>query len=328
MTIEAEAEIRRKEAAEWFSKLNQRQVTTADIKAFSDWRRDPENARAFSRLEAMWDAAGTLAKTPGMSALTEDAANRARQANPSRRRRPSGRLIPLGAAGAVALALAVGSWSWWFAQRPDAYDTAIGEQRTVQLEDGSRIILDTDSHVTVRFSGSERLVTLASGRAMFEVQGDAVRPFLVKAGDTEVTAIGTRFDVRRAGAGAQVVLVEGQVAVRQETSSRSVWTLAPGQQVTTSVPRPVVVAVNVPATTSWTSGRLTFENTPIAVAVAEVNRYSPSPVELRDDRVSTIRVSGVFDAGDVDGFVAALSDLYALEATRAPDGHLVLTGPA
>ncbi len=328
MTIEAEADIRRKEAAEWFSRLNQRKVTTADIKNFSDWRRDPENARAFSRLEAMWDAAGTLASTPGMAALTEDAASRARQAPPRRRTSPSGRLIPLGAAGAIAVALAVGSWSWWSTQRPDTYDTAIGEQRTVRLEDGSRIILDTDSQVAVRFSGSERLVTLTSGRAMFEVQGDASRPFLVKAGDTEVTAIGTRFDVRRAGAGAQIVLVEGQVAVRQKASSRSAWTLAPGQQVTTSVERPAVVAVNVPAATSWTTGRLTFENTPIAVAVAEVNRYSPSPVELRDDRISTIRVSGVFDAGDVDAFVAALRDLYALEATRAPDGHLVLTGPA
>ena len=61
MMIEAEADIRRKEAADWFSKLNQRKVTTTDIKAFSAWRRDPENARAFSRLEAMWDAAGTLA---------------------------------------------------------------------------------------------------------------------------------------------------------------------------------------------------------------------------------------------------------------------------
>ena len=328
MTIEAEADIRRKEAAEWFTTLSQRKVTTADIKAFSVWRRDPENARAFSRLEAMWDAAGTLANTPGMAALTEDAANRARQASTKGGRRTSGRLVPLGAAGAIALALVVGSWSWWSAQRSDVYDTAIGEQRTVRLGDGSRIILDTASHVTVRFSGSERLVTLTSGRAMFEVQGDATRPFLVKAGDTEVTAIGTRFDVRRTGAGARIVLVEGQVAVRQEASSRPAWTLAPGQQVTTSVQRPAVVAVNVPAATSWTTGRLTFENTPIAVAVAEVNRYSPSPVELRDDRISAIRVSGVFDAGDVDGFVAALRDLYALEAERAPDGHLVLTGPA
>lgn len=328
MTIEAEADIRRKEAAEWFSRLNQRKVTTADIKNFSDWRRDPENARAFSRLEAMWDAAGTLATTPGMAGLTEDAASRARQAPPRRRTSPSGRLIPLGAAGAIAVALAVGSWSWWSAQSPDTYDTAIGEQRTVRLDDGSRVVLDTNSRITVRFTGARRLVTLASGRAMFEVESDAARPFLVQAGDTEVTVVGTRFDVRRSGSGARVVLVEGRVDVHKPSSTDAQWTLAPGQEVTTSAPTPRVIAVNVPAETSWTVGRLTFENTPIAAAVAEVNRYSSKPIELRNERISSIRVSGVFNAGDVDGFVAALRDLYHLEAVTAADGHVILSEPA
>ena len=65
----------------------------------------------------------------------------------------------------------------------------------------------------------------------------------------------------------------------------------------------------------------------VAVAVAEVNRYTRQPIELRDERISSIRVSGAFDAGDIDGFVAALQDLYPLEARRAPDGHLILTAP-
>ena len=71
-----------------------------------------------------------------------------------------------------------------------------------------------------------------------------------------------------------------------------------------------------------------FENTPIAAAVAEVNRYSSKPIELRDQRISSIRVSGAFNTGDVDGFVAALRDLYHLEAVTAADGHLILSGPA
>jgi ferric-dicitrate binding protein FerR (iron transport regulator) len=74
MTIEGDVDIRRREAAEWFARLNQRTVTTADVKGFSEWRRDPENARAFSRVEAMWDAAGALAKSPEMSALAREAA--------------------------------------------------------------------------------------------------------------------------------------------------------------------------------------------------------------------------------------------------------------
>lgn len=325
MTIEAEADIRRKEAADWFSKLNQRKVTTTDIKAFSDWRKDPENARAFSRLETMWDAAGALAHSPAMVGLAEDARDRADRAR-ARRRIVSGRLVPLGVATALALAVGVGGLSWW-SLRPDAYATAVGEQRTLRLEDGSRIVLDTNSRVTVRFTQSRRLVSLASGRAMFEVQGDPGRPFLVEAGDTEVVAVGTRFDVRRAGDGARVVLVEGRVDVRKPASARDAWTLAPGQTVTTSTPKPRVAAVNVPAETSWTVGRLTFESTPIAAAVAEVNRYTETPIELRDPRVSSVRVSGAFNAGDVDGFVAALHDLYDLQATRAADGRVILSAP-
>lgn len=73
MTIEGDADIRRREAAEWFARLNQRTVTTADVKGFSEWRRDPANAQAFGRVEALWDAAGTLAKDPEMKALTREA---------------------------------------------------------------------------------------------------------------------------------------------------------------------------------------------------------------------------------------------------------------
>lgn len=152
MTIEAEADIRRKEAAEWFTTLSQRKVTTADIKAFSVWRRDPGERPRLQPPGGHVGRGRNAGKHPGMAALTEDAANRARQASTKGGRRTSGRLVPLGAAGAIALALVVGSWSWWSAQRSDVYDTAIGEQRTVRLEDGSRIILDTASHVTVRFS--------------------------------------------------------------------------------------------------------------------------------------------------------------------------------
>ncbi|MET3837881.1 transmembrane sensor [Brevundimonas sp. UYEF29] len=325
MTIEGDVDTRRKEAADWFARLNQRTVTTADVRGFSDWRRDPENARAFSRVEAMWEAAGTLAKNPDMANLTRDAAAAAKSA-----RKPklaTGRLIPIGVVGALTLALGAGG-VLWMSQQPTRYATAVGEQRTIQLEDGSRITLDTGSEVAVRFTGGRRSVTLNNGQAMFDVEGDPARPFIVAAGDTRVTAIGTRFDVRRSGTGARVILVEGRVDVRREAAADGRWALSPGQEVTTSAPRPTIATANVPASTSWTSGRLTFENTPIAEAVAEVNRYSREPIELRDSRISSVQVSGVFNAGDIDGFVAALSDLYALQSTKAEDGRIVLSGPA
>lgn len=324
MTIEGDADIRRREAAEWFARLNQRTVTTADVKGFSEWRRDPANAQAFGRVEALWDAAGTLAKDPEMKALTREASG---VRPPPKRRSSTGRLLPIGALGALALGFGVAGVLWLSGQ-PTRYATAVGEQRTIQLEDGSRITLDTGSEVAVRFNDSRRSVVLAAGQAMFDVEGDPERPFVVAAGNTHVTAVGTRFDVRRAGAGARVVLVEGRVDVRRAATTDDRWTLAPGQQVTTSSDRPTVAAANLPVATSWTTGRLTFESTPIREAVAEMNRYSQEPIELRDERISSIQVSGVFNASDIDGFVAALSDLYALRSTKTDDGRIILTGPA
>lgn len=321
MTIEAEADIRRKEAVEWFTRLNQRKVTTADVRGFSVWRRDPANAQAFQKIEAMWDAAGALAGNPQLAALTAEAR---RGPEAREKRRPSGRLVSLGVAGAAAVAVCAFSLAW-LQQRPVTYATSIGEQRTVQLEDGSRITLDTNTRVAVRYTRDRRAVTLTSGQAMFDVEGDAARPFVVAAGDTRVTALGTRFDVRRSGVGARVILVDGRVAVRHDMDRPAQWSLTPGQQVVTSARRPQVMAADVAAATSWTVGRLTFENTPVSVAVAEVNRYSREPIELQDARVSEIRVSGVFNAGDIDGFVAALTDLYPLQAARMEDGRIVLS---
>lgn len=328
MTIEASADIRRKETAEWFARLSQRRVTSEDVRAFSAWRRDPENARAFDRMQAMWEAAGTLAHHPDMADLSREVLKQ-KVERPRPAARSLGRLSPLGAAGLTALVVALatgGGVLTWSLMQPPAYATAVGEQRVVRLADGSRVTLDTASRVTVRLTDARREVVLVQGQARFEVEGDPSRPFVVRAGETEVTALGTRFDVRRFGAGARIVLVEGRVAVSDRTEPKSRWSLTPGQTILTATSRPKVEPADVPAATSWSSGRLTFDNTPLGLAVAEMNRYAAKPIELDDARISTVRVSGVFNAGDIDGFAAALQDLYPLHAERMGDGRLRLAG--
>lgn len=321
MTGEVDADTRRRETASWFARLSQRKVSAADIQAFSVWRRVPGNAEAFDRMQAVWDATGALADDPDIVALTEQA--RAASTPRARRRARLSEIVkPLGAAALVAgLAVGLGVWSL---TRPAAYATAVGEQRTFRLDDGSRITLDTASKVEVRLGRDRRSVTLVEGQALFDVEGDALRPFVVAAGNTRVTALGTRFDVRRVRSGARVVLIEGRVAVRDGSAPDRAWALAPGEAVVTAEARPAVAAVDVPTVTSWASGRLIFQATPIREAVAEVNRYSPKPIALQASRFGDIPVSGAFDVGDSDGFVAALTDLYPLRASRSADGTVVL----
>lgn len=324
MTIDKERDARRHEAATWFARLGQKRVSTADIHDFFEWRKDPDNARAYARVEKAWNTSQALAEDPDIAALTAEALG---QSPPQvQARHMVSRLWKPIAAGAMALS-ALGLISVWTLNRPQSYATGVGEQRTLRLADGSRVILDTDSRVEVRLRSDRRSVTLVSGQAFFDVEGDPARPFVVTAGETTVTAVGTRFDVRRLGLGAKVTLIEGRVDVGTSSASKPAWSLTPGQQVVTARRRPEVRSVDAARETSWTAGRLIFAATPIREAVAEVSRYSDRRIELKDKGIAQIPVSGAFDTGNTDAFIAALSDLYGVTASTSPDGVIILEAP-
>lgn len=320
MTANTDLDVRRRQAASWFATLNQKRVAASDVTAFSQWRRIPENAEAYARIETMWEAAGSLKGDADIAALTAGARARA-DASRKAQSRFSKALIPTGAVAAVA-AVVIGVTMW--SARPLSYETGLGERRVVVLADGSKVTLDTESSITVNLSARRRAVELASGQAFFEVEGDPSRPFVVRAGATDVTAVGTRFDVRRAGDGAQVTLVEGKVDVLDRAGSSPRWSLAPGQQIVTASPTPAVRSVDVASETSWTDGRLIFAGDTVEAAVAEVNRYSQTKVLLEAPAIARISVSGTFNTGDVDGFVSALTELYPVVAQRTPSGQIVI----
>lgn len=325
MTVEPDPEIRRQEAAAWFARLNQRKVTTQDVTAFSQWRRTPGNAAAYERMEALWAAAETLSVDPEIAALTARA-----KADATRSSRRPQRWSPLlGPAGAALGALLVASLvGLWMLNRPAVYETATGEQRSIRLSDGSQIKLDTASRVSVTMTDRARTVTLTDGQAYFSVARDTARPFVVRAGDTNVTAVGTRFDVRLYQAGARVVLVEGRVTVRKADAAKRSWSLLPGQQISTNARRPAVQLADAARATSWTHGRLTFHQTRLDEAIAEINRYSEDAIVLEAPAMAGIPVNGVFDTDDQSGFVAALVDLYGVTAITRADGTITLTASA
>lgn len=320
MTADKDLDARRREAASWFATLNQKRVAASDVTAFSQWRRQPENAEAYARIEAMWETAGSLKGEADIAALTQGARARADASRRSQGRLAK-RFVPLGAIATIAV-LSVGVAVW--TARPHSYETDLGERRVVVLADGSRVTLDTDSKISVKLTRGRRAVELASGQAFFEVQGDRARPFVVSAGATDVTAVGTRFDVRRAGSGARVTLVEGRVEVSDRSAVAQGWSLTPGQQIVTTSARPAVRVVDVASETSWTSGRLIFAGDTVETAVAEVNRYSRTKIVLEAPALSRIAVSGAFNTGDVEGFVSALIDLYPVIVERGPSGQIVI----
>jgi transmembrane sensor len=311
------------EAAGWFTRLGETPIATQTWQDFNRWRQSAANAAAYDAVEARWQAAGQLADDPDIRAAVADTLRK----RPVRRAAGFSRGGPmlLGAGFLAACALVGGLMLVFF----PTYSTHVGEQRLVVLRDGSRVRLNTDSKLLVRFGFQERHVILAKGEAFFEAAHDPSKPFVVEADGARVRAIGTKFDVRRSGNSVQVTLVEGRVQVgRAATPNEAV--LMPNQQLTVtpervSAPSPV----DAPQAASWTTGRLVFRGVPLSAAVQEINRYTTHKIVLdAPAELASQPVSGSFDPGDPKAFVEAATTLFALKADWSADDQVRLIARA
>jgi len=307
------------EAAAWLARLGNHSISTETVRAFRAWRDNPANDAAYQEAEAFWEASGGHAADPEILRMTEAAlGRRARGRMPTWLRGPR---LAWGLVGAGVLAFAI-CLSIYLLQ-PLNYETGPGELRTVRLEDGSRLHLNVDSRVEVRFTPKERLIRLR-GEAFFDVAHDASRPLVVDARGVRVRALGTKFDVNEAGDRLQVTLVEGRVQVERREAPQA-WTLGPNQKLVLVGKGPATpTAVDATRTTSWTTGRLNFHETPLAEAVTEVNRYGKAKIVLEGDALRRRQVTGYFDVGDTESCVKGVSAVFDLQATTTAEGLITL----
>lgn len=309
------------EAAAWHARLGAPEVDGTTIKEFFAWRAAPANAEAYRRVESVWKQSGTLQASPAIQAVLDEAMSQ----GSARSRRGRGRVWAFGGLSAIGAALALGGFAWWWTDARTLYATGVGEQRLVQLADGSSVRIDTDSRLRVRFSGDERRIELIRGQALFDVAPDAARPFVVAADGARVVAVGTVFDVRRDAAGLRVTLVEGVVDVAGPAGQSR--RMSAGRQARIDAAGVSTREVDARSETSWTEGRIVFVDAPLDQAVAEVNRYLTRPVRLASGGEAAVRVNGSFRIGDRDAFVAAASGALGLRATPEADGAVTLSTP-
>lgn len=211
------------------------------------------------------------------------------------------------------------------------YRTVVGERSTVTLPDGSVAVLNTDTVLRVAYGKGERGVRLVRGQALFEVAHGQSRPFQVYAGDRVITALGTVFDVRLQGDAVKVALVEGRVRVKTHvepsaTRPAAQVTLAPGEKLEARPAEPMrVLNVDVARETSWRSGVLVFDETPLADAVAELNRYSSERLVIEDPEIAAFHVSGVFKTGDPERFARTVEEILPVRTEHRGRETIVLS---
>lgn len=325
---------RDEQAALWCISLAESELPHHEQQQFDRWIADPDNARALEEVSRLWNSVEMASDLPELIQIRGQALENFRRANKRRWTRPPSALRYWVGACAAVLLVAVASLFFVLSDPVLVLKTGIGERRVAMLEDGSRVSLDADSTVEVRLRDNRRELKLVSGRAMFEVAKDPLRPFAVTAGNRIVVATGTAFSVEMLNRHVHVLLYEGHVAVLD--SNRSTPTqirvrngLVPAGQMLTPGRELVVgegdgglatLAATDPARSlSWETGQLSFDDEPLAAAVERMNRYSKVKLAIDDPAIGAIRVNGVYTAGDVDAFVEGVTALNPVRAARGND---------
>lgn len=316
-------------AADWFARLLAPDCTERDRDAFEAWcAQSRAHADAFAAVAQCHADAAVLKRDERMRA-TARAARYATSAR-TRRRRPA---RPAWLAAAAALALAVGAGVLWTVrgERPESlrYATAVGEQRRVELADGTHLQLDTDTALTARFDASSRQLTLDRGRIDIEVADDAKRPFSVRSGRGIVHDIGTRFQVARYGGDVTVTLLSGQVSVAlaEPSGSPGNRVLAPGEELHIGDHGELgwPTRVDLEVASGWTRGVLTFKNRRLGDLLDEMNRYSETKIRIADPALSSLVVSGVFRGGDQSSLLQALRAGWSIRSRHVSDREIELS---
>jgi transmembrane sensor len=308
----------RAEAAAWVARLHGSGRKSSLETALKTWlAASPLHARAFELATEAWELGGAVpaAALPRIGSV--------------RGHRPRvGWLRPLLASAAVIL---ISSGAIFYLRDP-AISTATGEQRSVTLEDGTRVTLNTDTQVRIHYTKAQRGVRLEAGEAFFDVAKNPQRPFVVSAGRESVVALGTEFMVRRDDDEVDVTLVEGRVSVSTTTAAGSAapappmsHVLAPGERLRAAGSTPTLDRPSIEAATAWRRGEVVLDHLRLGDAVEEMNRYSPVKIVLSSAESADVRVSGIFRIGDSARFARAIASTYQLDIQEEPK-RILLTG--
>jgi len=206
---------------------------------------------------------------------------------------------------------------------------ATATNRSATLPDGSKVILGAKTLVTVDFTGLKRNLDLSAGEAYFKVKHDQRHPFTVHAGDIEVTAVGTAFDVRREGDKTTVTVEEGAVDVSSSPGHAS-WRAEAGYQLT-------VIQVNTIRPPSPVSTPQEHLSGGTASSPTSASRWVPSsktskPLLFPENRHprqgrrgAPLQITGTAFTAGVDDWLKAIQEAYPVEAQNSPNGDIVLT---
>lgn len=328
------------DAATWFARWRSGKMSAHEQQQFQSWLENNTNRIAFEKLVQRFNDLKALADQPAIkSARAAALKSKVSASNPAiidtAAKAPT-RFFSIKAA-AIALALCTGGI---FAaaqistlnQAPatEVFDNTSNQRETLTLADGSAIILDTQSRVSIHYSKSMRSIELEQGRAYFTVAKDTKRPFIVHTELGSVQALGTTFSVDERKDALSVILQEGRVQValgpHVSNAHHQPITMSPGYELFAARTGWRLQPASATQALAWTYGLIVFDNTLLSDAVAAMNTHSQRKIILLKP-LAAERVSGTFHIGKIEDFIGSLIAYQIAVITHETPEQITLSVP-
>ncbi|WP_347986023.1 FecR family protein [Methylomonas sp. AM2-LC] len=312
------------QAIDWIIRLNSDKVTKQDKLLAAQWiNRSPSHQKAFIEAEQlMLDMGEVMGTEKPISSEPQPLID-------SKRVRHDGRRLRGLAVASILFILTLPLISLndhWFSD----YYTAVGEQKTITLADGSQVKLNTDTALSVNYSASGRKLVLKHGQAVFHVATDRNRPFEVATDIAIIKALGTVFEVTERSKTTFITVQEHAVSVKglHDKDYAETSRVNAGQQGFYDQENGLqsIVAVDINQATAWQRGKLVFKNQPLQEVVAELDRYVYGRIAIVDDRLANLRVSGVFPINDPAASMYMIEQILPIKVTRITPWLTLLHG--
>ncbi|MDP1664311.1 MAG: FecR family protein [Methylobacter sp.] len=304
----------------WVTRLHSGDCTDQERHDFEVWLAQSEAHRiAHQDVAAFWEGLSRIEPL----AAPQLAAARAylRKTRQSRRALTKKRL-----AGILSLILITGfspfGWTWL---STDIYRTAKGESTSIELSDGSRIDLNTDTELSVQYTWTARSVKLERGEALFSVVHNPEKPFEVSAAGGRIQDIGTRFNIYRQADRVSVTVLEGEVSVASSQSSTT-QNLIPGQQISydSTGQTSAISPIDIDAATAWQKGQLVFKGQPLNSVLEQLGRYHDTSLQVPDSRLQSLKVSGVFPTNNLSLALNTIAGALPIKVSQTVTNTFVI----
>jgi transmembrane sensor len=319
-------------AAQWVVRSQSDTVREAEIVALTDWlEASDRHADAYRRALSTWYGI-ELKPAASDKGIEPESTNIVSLSRVLDRRGAGRRTVAWSVAGAIAATLVAAVCLPLLMKPQDApamtYATAKGQKQSVTLADGSVLMLNTNTRVSVRMGNGRRSAVLEQGELALQVVHDEARPFTVDAGDVRLTDIGTEFNILRQPTAVRVTVREGAVSLAPQAAGARVLTLKAGDTGTHVDGETASRMSHGDAQTAfaWQTSHAIYRDQALSDVVADLNRYYDKPI-IVDDATGQLRLTAILTLDSESSVVGRLEDFLSLDARETPQGIVLSRNP-